>query len=207
MPVFVVPGNHERSRIPHLRHVRRNGIHLFDRPRTHALQCGGTRVALSGFPYERRHVRTRFPQLLESTRWRDVEADVRILCFHHCVEGATVGPANYTFRRAPGVIRTADLPADFAAVLSGHIHRHQVLEYGLDGRRLPTPVFYPGSVERTSIAEVEEVKGYVVLECDGTSGVTDWHFEPLSTRPLLPRTRREPSPRPRPQLTLWDHPS
>ena len=41
---------------------------------------------------------------------------MRLLCLHQCVEGATVGPGNFTFRGADDVIRGADLPAGYHAV-------------------------------------------------------------------------------------------
>ncbi len=110
VPVFVVPGNHERGRIPHARFARHPGIHLFDRPRTfHTTSCG-LRVALFGFPYERDGVRRRFPELVAATGWRPGRADVSLLCVHHCVEGATVGPADFAFRRGADVIRCTDIP-------------------------------------------------------------------------------------------------
>lgn len=190
IPVFVVPGNHERARIPHARLAVHPGIRIFDRPRTFVVEAGGARVALSGFPYERRDIRTRFGDVLEKTGWRGAEADVRLLVIHHCVEGATVGPADFTFTTAADVIRGRDLPAAFAAVLSGHIHRHQVLERDLRGRQLPAPVLYPGSVERTALAEKDERKGFMTVDVApyGSRGaVHAWRFHELPARPMLAR--------------------
>ena len=190
VPVFVVPGNHERSRIPHSRFAAHPDLHIFGNPDTIMVETRGFRVALAGFPYHRRSVRTRFPQLLEETGWRRKDADLRLLCMHHCVEGATVGPADHTFRHAPDVIRCSDLPRDFAAVLSGHIHRHQVISHDLRGRRLPTPVLYPGSVERTAFAEMEEEKGYLLLECgpdDRGGRLVRQDFVRLPARPMILR--------------------
>jgi DNA repair exonuclease SbcCD nuclease subunit len=145
-------------------------------------------VAVSGFPYERKRVRERFPEVLEETGWRAEEADLRLLCIHHCVEGATVGPSDYTFRNAPDVIRCSDLPPEFAAVLSGHIHRHQVLQHDLKGDPIPTPVLYPGSVDRTAFAEKDEEKGYMILDVrPGGSGgrLAGFEFVGLPTRPMI----------------------
>ena len=188
VPVFVVPGNHERSRIPHDRLATHPNLHIFRRPETKVLRVRDMRVALSGFPYERRRIRERFPEVLEETGWRSKDADVRLLCFHHCVEGATVGPADYTFRHNPDVIRCGELPQEFAAVLSGHIHRHQVLREDLQGRPLPTPVLYPGSVERTAFAEMEEEKGFLVLELEPAGpggGLVKHHFLRLPARQMI----------------------
>jgi DNA repair exonuclease SbcCD nuclease subunit len=155
----------------------------------------GRRVAFAGFPYHRRGVREAFPGILETTGWRKPEAEIRILCMHHCVEGARVGPSDFTFRGAPDVIRCRDLPSGFAAVVSGHIHRHQVLRRDLEGRSLPTPVFYPGSVERTAFAEAGERKGFVVLtlpEGPGECLEPRGEFVPLSARPMVARDLRPP---------------
>lgn len=185
VPVFVVPGNHERSILPH--HALAEGVHVFDRPRTFHVDVRGVRVALSGFPCERRNVRTRFPELLAQTGWNAEDASRRLLCIHQCVEGATVGPGDFTFTTAQDVIRARDLPAGFAAVLSGHIHRHQVLTADLRGGPVAAPVLYPGSLERLSLAEIGEPKGYVVLEVDTDSGDVRWEFRPLPTRPMIVR--------------------
>jgi DNA repair exonuclease SbcCD nuclease subunit len=192
VPVVVVPGNHERSRIPHARFAAHPRIHVFDRARTFVVDVGTHRIALSGFPYERRRVRDRFPALLHATGFRDAEADLSVLCVHHCFEGATVGPQEFTFRGASDVIRVRDVPNCFAAVLTGHIHRHQVLTRDLCGRELPVPVLYPGSVERTAFAEKDEAKGYVILDLDlggegGGGRLVGWRFVELPARPMLVR--------------------
>lgn len=185
VPVFVVPGNHERSRIPHARFAVHPNLHVFDRPRTFTVETRGHRIAFAGFPYERDDVRTRFPALLRQAAWNAQPATVRILCMHHCVEGATVGPANFTFTTASDVVRLRDIPSAFCAVLSGHIHRHQILSRDLSGREIPTPVFYPGSIERTSLAEIDEPKGFMILTLG--NGKPSWEFHSLPARPMVRR--------------------
>jgi len=189
VPVCVVPGNHERSTIPHPLLAAHPGIHVFDRPRTFGLVVSGLTLALTGFPFVRRGLRGSFRRLVESSGWRDVPADARLLCLHQCVEGATVGPQGYVFREGDDVIRGQDLPRHFAAVLAGHVHRHQVLRTDLRGCVLPAPVLYPGSTERTSFAERDETKGYLLLdvEADGTGrgDLTAVSFQELPTRPMV----------------------
>jgi DNA repair exonuclease SbcCD nuclease subunit len=145
------------------------------------LDAGGVRAAFIGFPYTH-DIRSRFPQILAAARHQNTAADVRVLCLHQCVEGATCGPGNFTFRFGADVIRTADLPRDVAVTLSGHIHRHQVLRPA--GR---PPVIYAGSVERTSFAEAPETKGFVVLQLT-QSGLGSFEFRPLPARPIVART-------------------
>jgi exonuclease SbcD len=189
IPVYVVPGNHERSAIPFPLLAEHPRIHVFDRPRTFTAEWNGTRVALAGFPFQRSGVRDAFRGLLADTGWEGAGAQVNLLCIHQSVEGATVGPQHYTFRYADDVVRAADIPAGFAAVLAGHIHRHQALTTDLRGRALSAPVLYPGSVERTSFAEREEEKGYVVLEVAAGprpgGALRDWAFHRLPARPMV----------------------
>jgi len=133
-------------------------------------------------------VRHRFLELLDATGHAAVTADVKVLCVHHCIEGSRV--EGYTFRSGDDVIRAADLPVGFAAVLSGHIHRHQVLRTDLSGRPLAVPVLYPGSTERTSFAERHETKGYLLLSLEPSPGggaLQRWEFGALPTRPMLQR--------------------
>lgn len=188
IPVCVVPGNHERSVIPHPLLAAHPGIHVFDRPRTFRLPLAGLTLALAGFPFVRRGLRGAFPELVDRTGWRDVPADARLLCLHQCVEGATVGPRGYVFRDGDDVIRGRDLPGEFAAVLAGHVHRHQILTRDLRGRVLPAPVLYAGSTERTSFAERDEAKGFLQIEvaADGSArGRLDAvRFRKSPTRPM-----------------------
>lgn len=191
IPIYIVPGNHERSRIPFKILSLHPRIHIFSHPRTLVLEKNGFRLAMAGFPYWYDNVRARFPKILDQTEWKEVLAmcDAGVLCVHHCFEGATVGPSNYTFRYAKDVIRIQDIPPAFSAVLSGHIHRRQVLTQDLNGHPAAVPMFYPGSIERTSFAEKHEKKGYFTLtlssrEQPGRSKLA-WQFTELPTRPMI----------------------
>jgi DNA repair exonuclease SbcCD nuclease subunit len=189
VPIYVVSGNHERSGIPYELLAKHPNISLFDRPRTYRLQVDGLTIALAGLPFVRNGVRGAFSSLLEETGWRSVRADARLLCLHQSIEGAVVGPADYVFRYDKDTIRASDIPHGFAAVLSGHIHRHQILRRDLKGKPLPAPVFYPGSVERTSFAEKNERKGYLtlVIETDRLrkAHLHGWKFHELPARPMV----------------------
>jgi len=121
IPVFLVPGNHERSHIPYPILAVHPEIHVFDRPRTFMARAKGLSIALAGFPYCREGVRERFATLVADTGIERARADIRLLCVHHCFEGATVVPNDFTFRYAPDVVRARDIPPGLAAILSGHI--------------------------------------------------------------------------------------
>ena len=193
VPVVVVPGNHERSAIPYPLLVAHPRLWVLDRPQTVRLTLAGHRVAVSGFPCARDDIRDRFATLLAETDWQSRTADIRLLCMHQTVEGARVGPVGYTFRRGADILPGRALPPGFAAVLAGHIHRHQVLTTDLEGSPLAAPVIYPGSIERTSSAERDETKGYVTLELrpddeeemDNGGRLMAWRFEKLPARPLI----------------------
>lgn len=187
VPVLLVPGNHERSALPYPLLAAHAHLHVFDRARSFTLALGGMTVVAAGFPCERTGIAARFPALLAAAGAAAAPADVRLLCLHQAVEGATVGPAGFVFRSGPDVLRGGAIPAGLAAVLCGHIHRHQVLTRDLAGRPLAAPVFYPGSVERTAFAERDERKGYVTLAlapgaCGGS--VAAWRFHELPARPM-----------------------
>lgn len=189
VPVVVVPGNHERSAIPYPLLAAHPRIHVFHAPRTVALRLRGADVAVAGFPCVRRDIAARFSDLVERTGWNAAPGSTRLLCIHQTVEGATVGPVGYVFRNRDDVIRGREIPRGFAAVLAGHIHRHQVLTRDLSGRLLAAPVFYPGSIDRTSSAERDETKGFIVLEIDPDAAeggrVVSWEFRALPSRPMV----------------------
>lgn len=193
IPVYLVPGNHERSAIPYPVLSKQPGLFIFDRPRTYILEKNGFRLALAGFPYLREQIRERFPVILEETRWRESGAESCVLCMHHIAEGASLLTlrGKYIFRDNPDVIRFSDIPAGIMAVLSGHIHRFQVLTHDLRGGRGSAPVFYAGSVERTSLQEMQEEKSYLILEITRNAGnaviLGNWRVISLPTRPMMLR--------------------
>ncbi len=187
MPVFLVPGNHERSALPYPLLATHEHLHIFDRPRSFNFLVGKTTISISGFPCERKGIRGRFADLVNQSSALDSTADIRLLCLHQTFEGARV--KGYTFRGGDDVVPGRDIPSGFAAVLSGHIHRAQVLTHDLGGLPLAAPVVYPGSIERTSFAEREETKGYFILDLDpdaATGGRLErTEFSELPARPMF----------------------
>ena len=109
VPVLLVPGNHERGRMPYPLLARARAPACVPPATQHVLEAHGLRVAFIGFPYTH-DIRRRFPRVLAEASSDDSAADIPVLCFHHCIEGASCGPGNFTFRFGADVIRTADLP-------------------------------------------------------------------------------------------------
>jgi exonuclease SbcD len=192
IPVFLIAGNHERSFLPRTLFTAHDRIHIFDEPRTVRLTIDGTRLAIGGFPCVRQGVRESFPRLVAETGLMGESSDVRLLCIHQMVEGARVGPSGYMFRSGEDVVRAFDLPRALTAILSGHVHRHQVLRADLAGAPLSAPVVYAGSTERTSFAEVSETKGFVSILAgpadDPAGALRSIEFCSLPARPMYVRS-------------------
>ncbi len=186
IPIFIVPGNHESSRLPPSLWLGASNIYVFDRPRTFEITVSGYQVAMSGFPFARNDAGHRFKSLLAATGWQGTSAAIRLLCMHQAVEGAQFGPTNFTFRAGRDVVRMSDIPEEFAAVLTGHIHRRQVLNRPRGRGNLP--VVYPGSIERTSFAEKDEPKGFFEIGLAPDEAGTWWtdqmRFIEVPARPM-----------------------
>jgi exonuclease SbcD len=63
VPVLLVPGNHERGRMPFPLLALHERLHVFDRARNVVVEARGVRAVFKGFPYTH-DVRRRFPELL-----------------------------------------------------------------------------------------------------------------------------------------------
>lgn len=186
IPIYLVPGNHERSRLPEHLFLAHERIKVFAEPTTFTLDVRGKRIALAGFPFMRQ-VREQFKTALDQTGWKGIEAEARFLCTHQTFEGAQVGPVDFTFREDPDNIPPEWVPGEFSAVLSGHIHRAQQLTTSLAGDSLRAPVIYPGSIERTSIAERFEEKSFNLINLVWKDGkpILDLETHPLPVRPMV----------------------
>lgn len=178
IPVLIVPGNHDRSMLPNSLFTNHKNIYIFHQPETFLFKKENISLAFAGFPFVRGNIRDKFESVVESTGWGRVQADQYFLCLHQIFEGARVGPSGYRFQYGDQVIRAANVPAEFTAVLSGHIHRQQVLEKN----GIHAPVIYPGSTERTSFAEMTETKGFMRLQA-GKDFFT-FSFNPLPAREM-----------------------
>ena len=175
--MFIVPGNHERSRLPASPLFRHKNFHLFDRPRSFPMEMNGVDVTWSGFPNIRHNIQQEFPTQLNQIGFGSTPGALSILCMHQSIENALVGVQNYTFRKGADVVGRDQFPDYLDLVLSGHIHRQQVLR-STSG----TPLIYSGSIERTSFAERLETKGFFILTL--SKHKIEWEFRALPARPM-----------------------
>ena len=132
VPVLLVPGNHERGAIPFPLLTGHPHLHILHHTRTQVLKVDKYTIALGGWPYHR-EAGLRFRKLLAESTLCDTQADLRLLCVHQAFAGARV--EGFRFRADAQTIDARQLPTGIAAVLSGHIHRWQVLEEAPDGSR------------------------------------------------------------------------
>ena len=176
---FIVPGNHERGRLPQSLLMNHPNLKIFSRAQTFYEQLDDVAISFSGFPFVRENIHRQFPAVLKNSGWFSSRADVKLLCLHQAIQGAQVGLHNYTFRAGKDVIAMKDLPHDASAILCGHIHRRQVL-YSPE----KIPVIHAGSIERTSFAERNEPKGFYDLLFYQNKDAPEIRFINLPARPM-----------------------
>lgn len=178
IPLGVIAGNHERSALPASLLLRQPGLHEFAEASTVAFELAGGRLAVTGVPFV--GDARAFARQVE--RAGTLPADAHLLLAHEAFLGAAV--EGFVFGDRADTVRPAELPDRFDAILTGHIHRHQVLWHRRpSGARLP--IAFAGSVERTSYAERDEVKGFVELTLTpGAASRGRLRFHPLPTTPL-----------------------
>jgi len=182
IPIFIVPGNHERSKLPTSLYLNHPNIFVFHYPKTFSIKKQKIKISITGFPCQRNNIRDQFKTILKKAV-NHQPADIKLLCMHQTVESAKI--ENYTFRNGKDIIPFKDLLTNFHAILSGHIHRKQILTKNSDGHKIP--IIYPGSTERTSFVEKNEEKGF--FEIVFTQKIETWKidylkFHVLPMRPM-----------------------
>lgn len=179
IPLYIVPGNHERAQLPASILMYHPGIHVFEHPRTCMLHTPEGKVAISGFPFIRQDAAITCPQLMRQLVDDCSEADLHLLVLHQAIEQARV--ARYTFKAGTDVISHNAIPVAFDAVICGHIHRSQVLYKNHPQGELP--IIHPGSIERTSFQEITDAKSFVELHWQAGTPLS-WTIKPLPSRPM-----------------------
>jgi len=181
IPIVIVPGNHESSRLPVSLFLHHPNIYYFAKEQVFNFTLKGLSIDIAGFPCVRKDVRSEFPSLIKSIEKQlSPKANIKLLCMHQSIEGAVVGPSDYMFRTGKDIIPISDIPENYDLVLSGHIHRSQILWT----KNHKTPIIYPGSIERTSFAEKEEEKGFYLIEIN-ENAVSDYQFITLPARKMV----------------------
>ncbi|WP_422358701.1 metallophosphoesterase family protein [Reichenbachiella sp.] len=175
--ILIVPGNHERSALPPSLFLNHPNIHIFDVARTYSF----AKLSISGFPYYKGDIRSKFPSIRTKLGKNVSKSDFNILCVHHAIDGVKAGHHFFEFRNRKDTLNIKDLPGDFDIVLSGHIHKHQILEAPSKAGK-NVPIIYSGSTEKTMFDEINETKGYHILNIECKTFTHE--FLPLRTRPM-----------------------
>jgi DNA repair exonuclease SbcCD nuclease subunit len=131
IPVFIVPGNHERSRLPiGLLPFSNDNLKVFADPCSYFFEKYGMSIKITGFPYIRHNARISFSEILKKA-WNNSSAnntmrcDYSILVVHQILAGCRV--ENYTFRRGFDVVPMLQSLRKFNYIACGHVHRFQFL--------------------------------------------------------------------------------
>ncbi|MHA1967074.1 MAG: metallophosphoesterase family protein [Candidatus Hodarchaeales archaeon] len=193
IPVYLLPGNHERSKLPFgLLHYQDN-INVFKNPKSFIFKKDGVIVQLTGFPYIRHFAKNKFTEVVKQASEHNLPFNphYKILVIHQLIEGSRV--YNYVFRSGHNVIQSSDVPMGFNYIACGHVHRFQflrpqkwsssylstsksrlieqdcinrnwnLLDDGAPLISMKDPIIaYPGSLERVSMAERFEPKGFII---------------------------------------------
>lgn len=171
VPVVVLAGNHDRRGLRGHLGPGEGELWVVDGP---------TRLSVAGL------VLALVPHHRQAEGWaaaarQAVGAGADLLVTHQAFAGVRV--PGFTFR--PGTpaetVSPHQLPSGVAAVLGGHIHPRQALDWG------GLPIVYPGSTERASFSEADHTKGVAIWTWEGK---LSWRFQDLQTRPML-RLRQE----------------
>ena len=147
-------------------------------------------LALGGFPCERENIRDRFSALVGRIGVLGARREVFDCCAstrRSRVHGSRDTPSDLArISSVAGISRAALPPCSAATSIA--------LKSWTGTSRGPAfaPVLYPGSVERTSLAEKDEPKGYLILEfeAESTSGgrLERSEFRALPARPMFALT-------------------
>ncbi|MHA2175087.1 MAG: metallophosphoesterase family protein [Candidatus Hodarchaeales archaeon] len=191
VPVYIVPGNHERSKLPVGLLKFQKNINIFSEPCSFLFKKGNINIKIAGFPYIRHNAKLKILEVLRRAWTNEIDgdssqSDYNILLMHQLIQGSKV--EHYTFYRGHNVINYSDLNSNFHLIATGHVHRFQFLFHsGLliksthnsseiiqdvkndtwtfgKGRNFihQGPVIcYPGSLEKVSMMERNEKKGFI----------------------------------------------
>ncbi len=173
IPIFIVPGNHEREHIPGGLLLAGESIHIFSKPEAIEFTVKDKKVVVVGFPFIRHNSRVTFKKIIEKTGWKHKRDEFSILLCHQTFEGAKVGTRNFTFRNGEHVVQVSDIPPGFGYVACGHVHKQQTI------RANNTIICYAGSTERVSFQEMHEDKGFYIVEVK--DGIAHPSFKKLTS--------------------------
>jgi len=224
VPIYILPGNHERSKLPLGLLSYHDNIHVFKNPSSFIFEKNGILIKITGFPYIKHESRLKFSKIVNQAWKNTITNNERphytILAIHQLIEGSCV--EHYTFKKSGhnvipfDQITTKEKVPKFNYIACGHVHRFQFLYQDSSSNIISTNehisviqdpekqswkfdneiqkkvpqkgsvVCYSGSLERVSMAERNEPKGYIIgdLKFSETNHRASFKFHKLSSIPM-----------------------
>lgn len=201
IPIYMIPGNHERSKLPLGLLPYHDLINVFVKPSSFYFEKNGMKIKITGFPFISYDSKTNFRSIVKKA-WDNCNGKnfphhhYSILSTHQMFSGARI--ENRTFWEGQDVVSLQKIPQMFNYLSCGHVHRFQFLyrSQGASGNTSPVqsiskqfiikqscenhtwrfdkkqagssicfknPVIaYCGSLERVTMIERYEPKGYII---------------------------------------------
>ena len=181
VPIFLIPGNHEKSAFPPKIKRAHPLIYVLDNLKYKIVRIKKFKLLFYGIPYvDKREIRT-YPDLLKKREVLKAKADLKFLLTHQIFAGAITGPNNYVFKPNYYIFPLKVIPRHFDLVFCGHIHLSQVLVHPEDSR---IKIIYSGSSERINFNEIYDKKGFIYGNIKDR-GKINLYFIPIPCKPMF----------------------
>lgn len=182
-PVLIIPGNHDKSRISQGLLFIHPNLHLYNKPTIDEIVLRDIKLRITAVPFIRENKLESINKIIQQS-FNKPQTDFNLLMLHELVESCKVGINNFEFtKNMKNVVPIAMIDDKFDYVALGHVHKYQKIN------NANTQMYYSGSIERTSVVEREEVKGFIIVKVilNKLNNVKEIvpTFQPLPVRKLL----------------------
>lgn len=179
-PVILIPGNHDKSNFPKGLLFIHPNINIYNKPTIDSFIINNCSISVTAIPFIRNNKLDFISNFIVDNKIHD-KYDFRLLVLHELMESCKVGVINFVFEKyMKDVVPIELVEKRFDYVALGHVHKYQKIASN------STAIYYSGSIERTSVVEREEEKGYLIskVEISDTESFAKIRtsFNPLPTR-------------------------
>lgn len=183
-PVIVIPGNHDKSRFNIGLLAYYPNLVIFNSPAVRQITIKDLCISITGIPFLKKNTLEIIQETIVKAQKNKGENYFSLLILHELIESSRVGFLNFEFKKYMKKVVPIDLIDNkFDYIAMGHVHKYQVIEKAV------TPICYPGSIERTSIVERDEEKGYLIVNVDFSDNLNIKQINPsfvlLPTRKMI----------------------